>query len=263
MGGLSRATRPAPKDGHRDGPLVIDGRFATLGPEPGFSHGGYAAGLVAELAGGVVEVTLPRPVPVDTPLAVERLPDGRVVARHGRRIVANAAPGDLDPGSLEVEALEPVPFDEAWAASRAYPGFRYRLPSPACFVCGPRSDREVGLRVFAGPVPGRRVVAAPVRPVPPALAPDGPIPAPVVWAMLDCPSGVAAMGPGQLPRSYRYLTRILRPPSQEDRHVVIGWLVRAEGRRRSTGSALYTEDGELLAVARTTWRILDWDWELL
>ena len=45
--------------------IVVDGRFH--GP-PGMGNGGYSAGLLAEqFAAGPVEITLKRPIPLDTP----------------------------------------------------------------------------------------------------------------------------------------------------------------------------------------------------
>jgi acyl-coenzyme A thioesterase PaaI-like protein len=36
-------------------------------------------------------------------------------------------------------------------------------------------------------------------------------------------------------------------------HVVIGWHIGDEGRKRFAGSAVYTAEGELVAHARSTW----------
>ena len=42
-------------------------------------------------------------------------------------------------------------------------------------------------------------------------------------------------------------------PLAGEPHVVVGWGIGAEGRKRFAGSALYTSAGELLAHARSTW----------
>jgi hypothetical protein len=38
-----------------------------------------------------------------------------------------------------------------------------------------------------------------------------------------------------------------------ERHVVVGWPVGEEGRKRDAGSALYSHAGDVLAIARSTW----------
>jgi hypothetical protein len=42
-------------------------------------------------------------------------------------------------------------------------------------------------------------------------------------------------------------------PEPGEAHVVIGWGIGGEGRKRFARSALYTADGELVAHARSTW----------
>jgi hypothetical protein len=49
--------------------LLIPTRFS--GP-PGTGNGGYSCGRFAALVGGAAEVTLRRPVPLETPLEVRR-----------------------------------------------------------------------------------------------------------------------------------------------------------------------------------------------
>jgi hypothetical protein len=153
--------------------MIVAGRFN--GP-PDSANGGYACGLVAGLLGGVAEVTLRLPPPLDRELEVVES-DGRVEVRDGEALVADAGPVVLD---LDVPA--PVSVEEAEAASRRYAGFVHHAYN-TCFVCGPL--REDGLRVYAGPVEGRPgLVASPWTP-PEDVRPE------LVWAALDCPSGWA------------------------------------------------------------------------
>ena len=42
-------------------------------------------------------------------------------------------------------------------------------------------------------------------------------------------------------------------PKTGEAHVVAGWRIGEEGRKRYAGSALWSADGELLARARSTW----------
>jgi hypothetical protein len=218
--------------------MIVPGRYN--GP-PGSANGGYMCGLVAGVLGGVAEVTLRLPPPLDRELEVVR-EDGRVEIRDGEAVVAEA-----EGVALDVEVPPAVSVEEAAAASRRYAGFVHHAYN-TCFVCGPA--REDGLRVYAGPVEGRPgLVASPWTP--------GEEPRPeLVWAALDCPSGWAVddfQREGVL--LGRMAAQVARLPAAGEPHVVLGWRVGAYGRKRHAGSALFTADGELLARARSTWLV--------
>jgi hypothetical protein len=119
--------------------VIVPGRFN--GP-PDSGNGGYTCGLVAGLLGGVAEVTLRVPPPLDRELEVVQ-GDGRLEVRDGERLVAEAEPVELD-----VNVPAPVSVAEAERASKRYPGFEHHAYN-TCFVCGP--NRTDGLRVYAGP----------------------------------------------------------------------------------------------------------------
>jgi hypothetical protein len=216
--------------------VIIPRRYN--GP-PDSANGGYACGLVAGILGGVAEVTLRLPPPLDRELEVLH-DEGRVEVREGEALVAEAERVALD---LEVPA--PVSVEEAEQASPRYAGFVHHAYN-TCFVCGPR--REDGLRVYAGPVEARPgLVASPWKP-PEDVRPE------LVWAALDCPSGWAVddfQREGVL--LGRLAAEITRLPEPGDEHVVMGWRVGEEGRKRFAGSALLAADGEVLASARSTW----------
>jgi hypothetical protein len=216
--------------------MIVPGRYN--GP-PDSGNGGYACGLVAGLLGGVAEVTLRLPPPLDRELDVVR-DDGRVQIRDGDALVAEA-----EAAEVEIDVPGPVSVEEAAEASTRYAGFAHHAYS-TCFVCGPR--REDGLRIYAGPVEGRPgVVASPWTP------PEGTRPE-LVWAALDCPSGWAVddfQREGVL--LGRMAAEIDRLPEPGKPHVVLGWRVGEDGRKRYAGSAVLTADGEVLARARSTW----------
>ena len=216
--------------------MIVPARYN--GP-PDSGNGGYTCGLVAGLLGGVAEVTLRLPPPLDRELEVVQA-DGRVEVRDGDALVAEAAPGEV---AAEVPA--PVTVEEAAEASTRYAGFAHHAYG-TCFVCGPR--REDGLRVYAGEVEGRvGLVASPWTP-PADVRPE------LVWAALDCPSGWAVddfQREGVL--LGRMAAAIDRLPEPGEPHVVLGWRVGEEGRKRFAGSALLTAEGETLARARSTW----------
>src|SRR5208283_4103481 len=106
---------------------------------------------------GAAEVSLRRPVPLDTPLDVVRETDGSVRVLDGEALVAvaRAAP------EFDLEAPAPVSPHEARLAAAGYRGQPDGVFS-RCFVCG--RARTDALGVFAGAVDGRQVVAAPWTP---------------------------------------------------------------------------------------------------
>ena len=216
--------------------MRIPARFN--GP-PGSANGGYTCGLLAAFLGSEAEVTLRVPPPLERELDVVRT-DGRVELRDGETLVAGA-----EPVSLEIDVPAPVSLEEAQAASTRYAGFAHHA-YPTCFTCGPA--REDGLGIYAGPVTGRDgVVAATWTPT------EEPAPE-VVWSALDCPSGWAVddfQRVGVL--LGRMAARIDRLPAAGEPHVVLGWRVGEEGRKRYAGSALLTVDDEVLARSRSTW----------
>jgi hypothetical protein len=213
--------------------VIIPARFN--GP-PGSANGGYACGVFSEALGGGFEITLLVPPPLETQLEIvgDELRDGDVVVARARR----AAHSDSD-------LPEPVSLADAEEATKRYAGFEHHA-YPTCFTCGP--ERDDGLGVFAGSVAGREeVVAAPWTPSPE-------IRAEIVWAALDCPAGWAV---DDFQREGVLLGRMAASihgrPEPGEAHVVIGWRIGEEGRKRFAGSALYTGDGDLVAHARSTW----------
>jgi hypothetical protein len=219
--------------------ITVAARFN--GP-PRSGNGGYTAGLVAAQLpdpGWAAQVTLRMPPPLDTPLQVTNATGGGVEAHHGDKLVAEAAPARLD-----AEPVPPVTWDQAVTASAEYPGF-VEHPFPTCYVCGPERAVGDGLRIFPGPLPGGRTAA-------PWLVPAG-VSALTAWAVLDCPGGWAIIGPGRPYVLGRMTARVLAVPPAGARCVVVGAVAATDGRKAQVGSALYDQDGELLAQARSTW----------
>ncbi|MFL5845842.1 MAG: hypothetical protein ACJ762_14235 [Solirubrobacteraceae bacterium] len=215
--------------------VTIDRRFC--GP-PESANGGYACGLVARAIPGPVEVTLRVPPPLDTPLLLEETEDGAVLL-DGETIVAQGRPAAVDatPG-------EPVSVAEAVAAAALYP-WRDGHPYPTCYVCGPA--RADGLGIYPGPVEGRSLFAAPWTP-----AGDEPE---LVWAALDCPSGIVTDLFGGVGRMLlgRLTAELLAPVQAGETHVVQAWPIARDGRKLHTASALFTASGDLVARARAVW----------
>ena len=119
-------------------------------------------------------------------------------------------------------------------------------PFPTCFACGPAREQGDGLRLFAGRIPGTETFAAPW--VPKEVDDE------IVWAALDCPSCAVIYLDEDHPPPHvlgRVAARVDRLPEVGDRHVVMSWLLRRDGRgkvdprpRSST-----TATGEVFAVA--------------
>ena len=80
----------------------------------------------------------------------------------------------------------------------------------------------------------------------------------MVWAALDCPSGIAAAEAADLPADTavvlgRMAATIGELPRPGDRCRVVAWPLAVDGRKLRAGSALLGPDGEVLAAARTVW----------
>jgi hypothetical protein len=227
---------------------VIDRRFSGL---PEISHGGYVAGVLASaLAGDSAEVRMRRPVPPGRRLSVERADNERVELRDGEQLLAEGVAAEL---ALDVPA--PLSLAEAEAASMRHPGL-HGHPFPGCFGCGTERHAGDGLRIFPGPVAGRKLVAAPWTPAAGDADAQGHVPGELVWAALDCPQLWSLMvhAPATPDRvvTAALATRLERPVVAGEPHVVIAWPIGREGRKWLAGAALFAPDGELCAVGRQT-----------
>jgi hypothetical protein len=231
--------------------LIIPSRFC--GP-PGCGNGGYVGGRIATYVDGPVTVTLRRPPPLDTALAVERDTDGSVRVRHGPTVIAEAT---CSPDGPALQIPAPVSMAEARAvAGRA----RYYTDPlfPGCFVCGMGRRPGDGLRIFPGPLAGRPLWAAPWTPDPSVAGARRRVRPEVVWAALDCPSGIAAAEAADLARDTaillgRMTTSLAVLPTAGDQYVVIAWPGGRDGRKLTAGSALLGPGGQVLAAARAVW----------
>lgn len=225
--------------------IVIDRRFR--GP-PESANGGYACGLLAGYMHEPAEVTLRKPPPLERPLEIA-IEDGHTGLIDGDELIGEAAPA----GELEIGAPAPPTFDEAETAARAYQGFDNH-PFANCFVCGDR--RDDGLRIFPGAARDGSLVAAPWVPDASLAGEAEAVRPEFVWASLDCPGAWAFMseaGEGRPIVLGRLAAKLVAPVHVRERHVVMGWPLGGDGRKLYAGTALYTADGELCALARATW----------
>jgi hypothetical protein len=265
---MSRNTKPES--------LVIAPRFC--GP-PGSGNGGYVCGRIAAYADGPVEVTLRRPPPLAVPMSVERdggRDGGRAVERdngrdgesavrvyHGGTLIAEGAASPGGP-ALETPGVVSMAHAQALAGGARY----YADPVfPDCFVCGMSRVPGDGLGIFPGPVAGGSLWAAPWTPDPSVTDDDGAngadgangeVRPEIVWAALDCPSGIAAaeaagLGPDTAILLGRMTASLAALPVAGDQCRVIAWLGGRDGRKLTAGSALLAPGGEVIAAARTVW----------
>jgi hypothetical protein len=220
--------------------LEIPGRFN--GPLKS-GQGGYSAGAIAGFLAGVAEVSLRKPVPLDSPLAVVRVGVG-VRVQDGEQLIAE---GRATP-EFEIEVPDPVTPAQAREATARYRGSADGEFS-RCFVCGRARDDAFG--VFAGAVEGRDVVASPWTPRSWTADQGGHVSPEFVWAVLDCPT-YFALYPDSLPMSVlaQLTARIDAPVVAGEEHVVMAWPIGMDGRKHHARSAVLSADGEVLAVAR-------------
>ena len=233
---------------------MIDSRFS--GP-PGLGNGGYVCGVVAGAVGSEATVTLRAPIPLDTPLELTGPGDARPAGNGGTG--SGKAELRLE-GVLIAEAVTdasglpaPPPAPDratSIAASERYPG---REPNPyqECFVCGFAREPGGALRVFAGPTTTPGLVAADWAVHPELAGEDGRLPEAFLWGALDCP-GAYATGIADL-RLGRMAARISGRVRPGERCTVAGWELGRERRKHFTGTAVYGEAGNLVALASSVW----------
>ena len=226
---------------------------------PGVGFGGYVSGRLASYIGDAAMVTLRSPPPLERALSVEADGDGRVRLLDGDVLVAEAVAGDP-----QVDVPDPVGFQAAAEASQRFAGWRAHA-FPMCFTCGIEREEGQGLRVFPGPLEDGPGAAAAWVPHPVFAGPSGAVRTEFVWAALDCPTywgmfpngdgpGTSGAGSAVLGLTTgRIHARMLGPVTAGSPHVVMGWPISTEGPKYLGGAAVFSEDGEVLAVSMATW----------
>jgi len=170
--------------------------------------------------------------------------------RDGDAVVAEAE----ERGDFQLELPQPVGVEEATAARAGSP-LRSAHPFPECFVCGPDRCESDGLCVTCGPLGNEGVVAAPWNVDDTLPLEQGAVAPEFVWSVLDCPGGIAAMlmpdvGVAVLGRLAARIDGRIEPGST---CVAMGWPIDRDGRKLRAGSAVFSQEGELLARGLATW----------
>ena len=229
--------------------ISVAGRYH--GP-PTMGHGGYVAGLFAARTEGPVQVTLRRPTPLDAPLHMFHLAEGHLELRdlEGELIAQS------EPTSFDLDVPVAPSLDDARTAEAGSPShLEGRGIHGQCFGCGNRTVGE-GLRVFAGPlaVEGRALVAGTWRPTDEMRAANGTVGTEWVLAALDCPGAFAfIVGETRAGLLGRIQYEQLLPVPADAEHVVMGWQIGEDGRKKFAGTAVVDADGTVMARALATW----------
>jgi hypothetical protein len=224
--------------------IIVARRFC--GPASS-ANGGYFAGLVATLASDTLAVRLMKPPPLDTELEIVERGDGAFEVRHGDALV-----GEAKHAELRLELPSAVSYFEAVEASRRYSGFlAHRFPT--CFVCGTQRPRGDGMRIFAGPIPERAVVAAPWVPDASLDRGDGKVRPEFMSAALDCPGYYALTADDRMMLLAEFTVHLDRVVHVDESCTVVGWRMSDDGRKHEAGTAIFDEDGEVCGRARALW----------
>jgi hypothetical protein len=109
------------------------------------------------------------------------------------------------------------------------------------------------MRIFAGPIAERALVAAPWVPDVSLDRGDGKVRPEFMSAALDCPGYFAASPDDRLMLLGEITLRINRLVHVGEPCTVIGWALEASGRKRAAGTAVFAGDGELCGRARALW----------
>ncbi len=227
--------------------VVIDRRFN--GP-PGSGNGGYTCGVVANLLGeGPAEVVLRAPPPLDRPLDVREAP-GKVTLYDGETLIAEGR--ELERLELEVRGvLDP----ESGESARAnYPWFDDH-PFPTCFVCGPRRPAHDGLEIFTGRFEDSELYASTWTPAAEYADGDGWVRSEIVWAALDCPTGLVALTSAEPTVGVlgTLAVSIDAPVAAGEQHTVTSWSFGIDGRKRPAAAVISGPDGKVKARSRALW----------
>lgn len=235
-------------------------RRRYCGP-PDSGNGGYVCGVVAGALGGRdVEVTLLAPPPLERPLTLHCERDEAKLL-DGETVVAVGRPTD-EPLAIPDDAPPLVRFEAAVDAAAAFDLDEYRAAHeyPGCYTCGPDRHAGDGLRIFPAATERPDLYVWPWTPDPSLFDESGDVDVPLMWAALDCPSGLAwiSQDPDMAAVVLGKMAAVIhRTPSPGERLVVAGWTEPPQGRRRPARSAIYSETGEVLATSRATWVVLN------
>lgn len=226
--------------------ITIDGVYN--GPAR-TGHGGVSGGRFAAVVNSrAATVRFLAPIPLDEPLGATRQGDvAHVVGAAGPVASVRALGGPLRTGHFgRVSAGDVATARAAWLDSRGGDHI-----APTCFACGPDRNDHRGLDLRPGPVPQSSLFVAGWSP-----GIDGEVPDWMVWAALDCPSGIPAMAMVALDQAVvtAELSVEIRDRIRGDGdYQLVSRRTGGEGRKHTTEAALVDERGRAVAVATALW----------
>ena len=215
-------------------------------------NGGYVSGYLSRFIEGPAEITLRAPPPLDQPLDVIET-DGKVELRTGETLLAEATATSLE----DVRIPSGPDLAEATAARAAAYSFG-NSDFNECFTCSRNRTPDDALCLWAGPVTNAadHLHATPWRVHESLGEYEGAVAPEFVWAALDCP-GVHALFAKGVVGEYTLLGRmaceIHNRPQRGDTCIVASWPGATEGRKHFATTALFDQEGGLMAKARQTW----------
>lgn len=217
---------------------------------PTSAHGGVAAGRFAEVVDArCASVRFHAPVPLGTELRPRSLDDSMAVEIvDGASLVATVSAYDARPVTLCRGSSDDVlAAEHGWRT-----GIAPDHPFPTCYACGSRRADGLGLR--PGPIAGGGRHLTLWSP-----GTDGDVDPWLVWAALDCPSGMPALagvGNDELVVTGTIAVSIdERVPGDEELQIVSRVVDRA-GRKLATEAALFDASGRTLATCTAVWLAL-------
>lgn len=223
--------------------ITIPRRFEGF---EGIAQGGHLAGLVAQTLQADIAVRFRHPCPLDTPLDLSDNGGGHVLTHGDTTILETSVADDHLPTAPPAVTMHDAEEGRRWAEDQA---FAQNVRN--CFTCG---DSSHSLRVHAGLIDGSDLAASPFT-YPEWMAPDGIVEPRFVWAPIDCAAGWRVLlGPDSRPSVTGGLrVTIAELPRPGQPLIVVASAGDWTGRTRSARSAIYREDGSLVAASESLW----------
>ena len=212
-------------------------------------HGGVAGGRFAALVDSArATVRFVAPIPLGEPMESVRVADGvTVVGPTGPVATVQALSAPLRTGHFgRLTRNDVAVAEDRWLDRRGGDHV-----APTCFACGPMRTDTIGLGLRPGPVPESSLFATAWRPEIAGDVPDW-----MVWAALDCPTGIPALAEVDVDQAVvtAQLSVDIRGPVRGDGdYQLVSRRTGGEGRKHVTEAALVDAQGRSVAVATALW----------